>query len=198
MVEEAVGRLIARDPRAAERWSALAGRRLGLRLEGLDVAVFVLVTPGGVALGPWMEEDVDAAVEGPPFTLLRMAAEKQPAAHLFGGRVRIHGDQALVQRLRGVFAGLDLEPEELAAGLLGDPLARLTGRALGAVSAWWRGAGETLAADGRELLEEELELCPTGSEVTAFRDEVETLRDDVERLAARIALLEKGSAGTGP
>lgn len=200
VLEEGLARLLARDPRAAERWGALAGRRVGLRLEGLGVALVAVVTPAGVALGPWGDDDEapDAAITGPPFTLLRLLGEEQPGAHLFGGRVRVHGDQALVQRLRAVLADLDPDLEELAAGLVGDPLAHLAGRGAAALAGWWRAAGRTLADDGRELLEDELELTASAPEVRALGEGVETLRDDVARLAARVALVEKGSAGRDP
>lgn len=198
LVEEAVGRLLARDPRAAAHWQGLAGKRLGLRLEGLGLALLAVVTPGGLSLGPWRDEPADAVVEGPPFTLLRLLGEEQPAAYLFDGRVRIHGDQTLVQRLRRVLAGLDPDLEELVAGVVGDPLAHSAGRGVRALVGWWRGAVHTLTLDGRELLQDELNLLATAPEVTALRDDVETLRDDVERLAARLALLEEESPGRGP
>jgi ubiquinone biosynthesis protein UbiJ len=78
--------------------------------------------------------------------------------------------------------------------LIGDVAARqVAGFARGLLD-WGRKAGDSLATNVSEYLQEEGRDLPTRTETEEFLADVDRLRDDAERLEARLARLE--SRGT--
>jgi ubiquinone biosynthesis protein UbiJ len=114
------------------------------------------------------------------------------------GSVQIEGDTTLAQQFAKALGGLDVDWEEQAARVLGDPIAHQVGQAMKGLSDWGRQTSRTLTADLKEYLEEEGRLVPTRYELDAFLAEVDTLRDDVERLEARLARLNQAAAAPTP
>jgi ubiquinone biosynthesis protein UbiJ len=110
------------------------------------------------------------------------------------GSVQIEGDTTLAQQFAKALGGLDVDWEEQAARVLGDPIAHQVGQGMKGLSDWGRQTSRTLTADLKEYLEEEGRLVPTRYELDAFLAEVDTLRDDVERLEARLARLNQAAA----
>lgn len=195
-LQQAINALLAIDPRARGRLSALHGRVIRIELRGIAVTLNVVPGHDGrVQLLGSLEGEPDCTLSGSPIDLMRASDTTDGPAQLFAGHVRIDGDTALAQRFSEALAGLDIDWEEQLSHLTGDIAAHEIGRAVRAVGREGERMGRSARDNLSEYLTEEARLLPHRFEVEDFLGEVDTLRDDVARLEARIALLEKRHTG---
>lgn len=189
-LEHAINTVVALDPETQRRLAALSGRIVALELGALVPTLFLVPTEHGLQVLTRFDGEPDTRISGTPLGLLRMGAGSREG--LFGGDVRIEGDVELGQRFQRILDGLDVDWEEQLSRLTGDVVAHQVGNVVRGATDWMRSAGNTLARDAGEYLQEETELLPGRGEVGYFLDEVDRIRADVDRLAARIKRLEKG------
>jgi ubiquinone biosynthesis protein UbiJ len=188
-LEQLVNRYLALDPAQLDRFADLAGRCLALELEGLGWRVYLCLTRDGVHLTSRAPPVVDAEVSGPPFSLLRMLAVPDDPSLLLQGQVKVRGRSGLVERVRALLTGVDVDWEEQVSRLLGDIPAHQLGNLARDAGRWARRSTEILRQNGHEYLVEELRLVPHPDEVAGFNAAVDDLRDDVERLTLRVERL---------
>ncbi len=188
VMEAALNRALQLDPEALERMIALRGKVIAIQVRGLDLVFYLLPALDGVQLADSIDGEADTVIAGGPFSLLHTALTGE-RRRLFDGDVSISGDMELGQRIQRLFRDLEPDWEEPLAQLIGDVAAHRIGQ-LGRDALRWLGrAGETLARDGAEYLQEEHRDLPSRYEVEHFMRQVDTLREDVDRLEQRIRRL---------
>ncbi len=198
-VARMINALLRLDPDTQSRIASLHGHSIRIEFRGLSFAVnFVATADGSVTLPVALDTPPDCVLSGSPIDLLRARDADAGKSQLFAGRVTVSGDSGVAQAFSEAMAGLDLDWEEALSRLLGDTAAHQLGQA--ARSA--RKAGAAFSNRSSDLLAsyltEEARLLPHHLEIEQSVNEIDQLRDDVDRLAARIALLEKGSDEKAP
>jgi ubiquinone biosynthesis protein UbiJ len=195
-LEQALNRILALDPDTGRRLAALHGRGIRIVLRGTGVVLnFVPGHDGRLQLLGSLEGEPDCTLTGSPIDLVRASKPDEGPAQLFAGHVSIDGDTGLAQQFSEALGRLDIDWEEQLAQLTGDIAAHEIGRGVRSAARQGGRLGRSLRQNLSEYLTEEARLLPHRLEVEDFLADVDTLRDDVERLAARIALLEKGRDG---
>ena len=193
-LERAIETVLRLDPATRGRLGALEGRlvRFAVSSPRLDVVIGVA---GGRAFVPSVHDgEVDATVSG-SLGALRSLARSNEALHR--GDVRIAGDLAVGAALREIVAGLDLDPAEALAPVLGDALAHRVDRAGRALAGWLARSSGAMRENARDWLEDEAELVAGRAEVAGFAGDVDEAREGVDRLEARLRLLERDARKRG-
>ena len=138
-VEGAANRYLRLDQDFARALRPLAGRVVGVEVQGAGIALLVHFVEEAVLVrrlradarseqqGPEPPAP-DVQISGTPFALARLAREGGSDPTL-GGQVRIFGDIDVAQRLSRALATLELDWEELLSRLVGDAAAHQVGRA---------------------------------------------------------------------
>ena len=175
-----LNRLLARNPWAGDRLAPFAGRPASLAVGGWRTA-FALSPQGRLEeiRGP---AEVAVSLEL-PISALPSLAEGPDA--LFR-HARIAGEAHFAENLGFVLRNLQWDFEEDLAALLGDPLAHRLHNAGIAATGQARDIARRLTDNLADYLGEEAKLCPTRSELDAFRESVGELEKDLQRSARRL------------
>ena len=185
-IESALNRLIADG---AETPAALRGRRVGVKLLGVDVHVCFHFIGGHLAISHDLDAKPDAVVKGTPIALAAAALRGQ--AHTRD--IELSGDLQTAQVFESWLKNLDPDWEEYISRHTGDAVAFQIGEAARGLRRWGRQAADAFADDLRDYLQHEARLLPTAAEVDRFNREVDELRAATDRLEARARWL-----GIGP
>ena len=194
---ELLNRNIADSRKAQALCRQLDGRVVSLTVEGTPLAFFFRAEGGRVSLAPNHDGATDASLSGTPVALLALAGPRAEGA-LRGGGVRIEGDAEVAQKFRELLEQARPDFEEELARVIGDVAARQVANLARGFLDWGRKAGDSLAVNVAEYLQEEGRDLPTRTEVEDFLAGVDRLRDDAERVEARLARLETGTARRVP
>lgn len=181
----AVNRLLRRQPWALERLQPHAGRHVALSLPALPVTLGI--TPDGLLAPAGPAAPIDASIELPPLSTLRLLARRPVAAREFA----VRGDTHLAADLAYVFQHLDWQLEEELSGLVGDIAAHRIVQAGSGLHAWQKETARRWALGVADYLTEERALLARPAQVRAFVDAVDTLRDDTDRLEKKLEQLDK-------
>ena len=190
LAEAAVNRYLGLDAQALDALSEFAGKTVALELRGLRRTVLIHVTAEGMHLSLNLDREPDALLRATPGALLRGLAFQQPSESAFDPELVIEGDMALVQGLRKVLDGVDVDWEEIMSRSLGDVVSHQLGNLVRVTSRWGRQSGRTLMTDMAEYLTEEGRYTPRAEELNDFVKAVDRLRDDAERLEQRVRRLD--------
>jgi ubiquinone biosynthesis protein UbiJ len=192
-LEDTLNRNVAESRRAQALCRQLDGRVVSLLVEGTPLEFHFAANGGRIALASRHDGPVDASLSGTPIALLALAGPRAEGA-LRGGGVRIEGDAEVAQKFRDLLSHARPDFEAELARVVGDVAARRLSNVVRGVLDWGRTAGESLASNVVEYLQEEGRDLPTRTEAEEFLAGVDRLRDDAERLEARIAQLESKRA----
>ena len=193
LLEAALNRGLALDAPARERVAALEGRRIGIRLPGLGLALALRVENGRLRVGPHWEQAADLEVSASPASLLAFGLRTGDAP-LPAGKVDISGDAELARRLEKLLREFRPDVEEAFARTFGDVLGVPLARTLHGALRWTRESAQALARNGVEYLQEESRDLVAPGEINEFLDDVDTLRERVDRLEARVRRAARGDA----
>jgi ubiquinone biosynthesis protein UbiJ len=194
LLEAALNRALALDPASAERLALLEGRRVGIELRGIDLALGVGVRDRRLHVEPADAAAPDLRLRASPAALLAFAVRAEGAT-LPPGRVEISGDAELARTLERLLRGFRPDLEEACARVFGDVFGVPLARALARGFAWSRETARTLAENAADYLREESRELVAPAELERFLDEVDVLRERVERLEARLAGLARRARG---
>ncbi len=193
VAEDAANRLLRLDPQTLRRLGDIDGHVFCLQVLGAQERVggqwYFFPSEGGFRVRREFDGKPDVTISGNLPSFLRLVGGERAAGVIRGGDMRISGDLELGQRFQRALKDFDVDWEEILSGYVGDSLAHQVVRGGRAFGRWRRNAAETLRADAREYLEEELRILPRREQVDSFVADVDRLRGDVDRLAARIARL---------
>jgi ubiquinone biosynthesis protein UbiJ len=196
-LEAALNRALALDANTQASLTTLEGRRIGIELRGVNLALAVTVRDGKLAVGPHWEQPGDLNLRATPASILAFALRRGDAAPLSPGKVEISGDADLARRVEKLLREFRPDIEEAFAHTFGDVLGVPLARALQRALAWTRDSAQALVQDGAEYLREESRDLVAPAEIDAFLDDVDALRERAERLEARVqrlALRARGDA----
>jgi ubiquinone biosynthesis accessory factor UbiJ len=193
LLEGALNRGLALDEPTRERMSALEGRRVGIELRGLNLALALRVENGQLRVGPHWEQAGDLNVRASPASLLAFGLRGD--SPLPAGRVEISGDAELARRLEKLLREFRPDVEEAFAGAFGDVLGVPLARALQSALRWTRESAHALAKDTAEYLREDSRDVPASGEVEEFLDDVDALRERVDRIDARVQGMARSRRG---
>ena len=185
-LETAINKYLALDPEAPEKLREFDGRSICLDISGLNKKIYLEVAGDRLHLLSALEGEADATLRGSPLALFRLGMARDTAPLLLSGEVEIIGDMRLGRAFKAMLANMQIDWEEQLSTLTGDAAAHgLMGLARN-IRDWTTQAGESVAMDVSEYLQEESRDVVSGAEIEEFCTAVDTLRADVERAAARI------------
>lgn len=192
-VEDTLNRNIAESRKAQALCRQLDGRVVSLLVEGTPFELHFRADGGRISLASRHDGPLDATLSGTPIALLALAGPRAEGA-LRGGGVRIEGDAEVAQKFRDLLGHARPDFEAELARVVGDVAAHRVSNVVRSVLDWGRMAGDSLAGNVVEYLQEEGRDLPTRTEAEEFLAEVDRLRDDAERLEARLSRLESKRA----
>jgi ubiquinone biosynthesis protein UbiJ len=195
LLQAVLGRAVALDSSTQEALRALEGRRVGVQLRGIDLAMAISVDNGKLIVGPHWQKPVDLNMHASPASLLAFALRRGDSAPLPPGRVDISGDAELARRLEQLLRDFRPDLEEAFAQTFGDVFGVALARMLQRAFAWTGATARTLAQDGAEYLREESRDLIAPAEMEQFLDDADALRERADRLDKRVQRLAQRSPG---
>jgi ubiquinone biosynthesis protein UbiJ len=193
LLEGALNRALALDPEIGTTLAPLEGRRVGVELRGMNLALAMAVRDGKLRVGPHWESASDLNVRAAPASLLAFALRRGEDTPLPPGKVEISGDAQLARTLEKIAREFRPDFEEAFARTFGDVAGVAQARAFCRAFAYARESTQALAQDTAEFLREESRDLIAPAEMETFLDDVDALRERAERLEARIGRIGAGT-----
>ncbi|HEX6834473.1 MAG TPA: SCP2 sterol-binding domain-containing protein [Rudaea sp.] len=193
-LEGVLNRAVALDAPTRDDLAALEGRRIGVELRGMDLALAIGVEDGRLRVGPHWERGSDLNLRATPGSLLAFALRRGDNSALPPGKVDVSGDAELARRIEKLMRGFRPDIEEAFARTFGDVLGVPIARAVRSAFEFSRDSARSFAANTAEYLREESRDLVAPGEMDGFLDDVDTLRERAERLEARVARLARRGA----
>lgn len=199
-LERALNRVVALDPETLAALAKLEGRRIGVHLQGAELAFDVCAHDGALCVKPPHDPDTDdnkakpdLRVAATPGSFLAMAFA-HGEDELPPGKVAIAGDAELARRLEKLARNFAPDMEAAFARAFGEVIGVAIARALRDATRWLRTRAEHAGVDSADWLRDEARLVVPRGELDDFLDEVDTLRERAERLQARVHRLQGRAA----
>lgn len=190
--ERALNTALRLDPIAQAELGGLAGRALGLCIEGVGVEFRITAQPDGLLLIAGSEaEGSEAVIRGMPFSLMRLGLADDPQDNLFSGDIRIRGNLELVREYSALLRRLDPDWEALLAEITGDVIAHKLGGLLRTGHFWRKDSITHLQQDVSDYLREEARVLPNAIELDDWMRGVDAARGAADRLDARIRRIQR-------
>ena len=197
----ALNQVVALDRETCSALAKLDGRRIGVHLQGAELAFDLRVHDGALHVEPphdpaaddHAKAKPDLRVAATPFSLLALAVPREGDT-LPPGKVEIAGDAELARRLENLARNFAPDIEAAFARTFGEIFGVAIARALRDATHWLRTRAEHASADSADWLRDEARLVVPRGELDDFLDEVDTLRERGERLQARVERLRGRAA----
>ena len=195
LLETALNRALALDEDTRAKLAALEGRRVGVELRGVNLALAITVQDARLTVGPHWDRSSDLNLRAGPASLIAMALRRGDDALLPPGKVEISGDAELARRIEKLLRAFQPDVEEAFARTFGDVLGVPLARGLRRAFAWSRDSAQALAEDTAAWLRDERRDLVAPVEMEQWLDDVDSLRERSERLEARLRLIERRTPG---
>jgi len=182
-------RLAEADPGTQARLDKLAGKVFHLVIHAPDFSLFVVPTPRGLVFQSRSDRDADVILSG-SFVAF--------AAYGLGGLglriesrepVSIQGDLELAQAFQQILAKVDIDREELLAGVIGDTPARKLNVTMTALTRMLGDSARLAQKNLSEYLQEEKQILASQPAMRRHIREVDALRSRLDRTELRAAAL---------
>lgn len=189
-LERALNRVIVLDPETPAALAKLEGRRIGVHLQGAELAFDIAVQQGALRIEPPVQDGAkaDLRVAATPFSLLALAMPREGDA-LPPGKVEIAGDAELARRLERLAREFAPDMEAAFARTFGEVAGVAIARALREATRRLRTGARHAAADTADWLRDEARLAVPRGELDDFLDDVDRVRERAERLQVRVQRL---------
>jgi ubiquinone biosynthesis accessory factor UbiJ len=194
-LEAAINRGLALDPGTREQLAKLDGRRIGVELKPLDLALAITVDGDRLRVGPHWQAERHLNLRASPASLLAFAVRRGGDSVLPPGKVDISGDAELARQLEKVMRDFRPDIEEAFTQTFGDVLGVPIARVITGAFAWTRDSAKSFALDTAEFLRDETRDLVATPEAEPFYDDVDALSERTDRLEARIKRAEQASRG---
>ena len=188
-LEFAINRAVALDAGTRGKIAKLDGRRIGVELKPLDLALAVTVDKDRLRVGPHWERDRDLNLRASPASLLAFAMRRGDDSVLPPGKVDISGDAELARQFEKIMRDFQPDFEEAFARTFGDVLGVPIARVFASAFTWTRESAKSFALDAAEFVRDESRDAVAAAEAEQFYDDVDDLRERTDRLDARIRRL---------
>ncbi|MCP4698078.1 MAG: hypothetical protein GY862_14675 [Gammaproteobacteria bacterium] len=188
-VETAINQAINLAPAARQTLAELADKVIAIRLSGLEVSVYIFPGVRGLSLQSQYEDEADAQIQAPPFSLLRLLLKKDEKL-LSVAEVTVSGDTEVAERFISGLRELEVDWQGLFTKQFGDIPAYWMGQMAETSRNWGQHGRDALEQSLRALLQKQTHLLPTREEFEAFTQEAEHLQTDTDRLEQRVKRLQ--------
>jgi len=188
-LEFAINRAVALDAGTREKIAKLDGRRIGVELKPLELALAITVDRDRLRVGPHWERERDLNLRASPASLLAFAMRGGDDSVLPPGKVDISGDAELARQFEKIMRDFHPDFEEAFAQTFGDVLGVPIARVVSSAFAWTRDSAKSFALDAAEFVRDESRDAVAAAEAEQFFDDVDNLRERSDRLDARIRRL---------
>ena len=189
-LEAMINRYLSLDPEITEKIAELEGRVIAVEITGINKTLYFLPHQAGMDVVEQYDNEADTTLKGSPLALLKMSMSKDVAPLMLKGEVEIEGDVRLGRGFKKILSEMDVDWEEYMARIIGDAsahhLASLTKR----IISWGRQAGNDVASDVSEYLQEESRDLVSKPELEMFYEDVDALRNQLDRVQARFEALK--------
>ena len=193
-IERSLNALLARDLAAPERLARLAGCRVLLRLERPSLALLLSFHSQGIDLLRQNEPDesvADTVIELDSETLGELFGGESLERLMFRGKLAVRGRVHLLEEIRELFFGLEIDWEAELARWLGDIPAHSLAEGIRRLAQWGLRTQGEMRADIAEYVFEEARLLPGKSQFEVLRDHLTELGISADRLEARLHRLRR-------
>lgn len=190
-VERAVNAALRNDPATREHLARHIGRLVAVHFTIPPLTVYALVVEDGVELYHASEARPDIRLRGSPPELAARLFNADGDESLIGSRVRIQGDQGLLQELTAIARELDIDWGALFEPLLGPELAQQVDYGARQLFSWARQAFTRFGEQMGEYLRDESQLLALRRDVYEFNQDVDELRMDLDRLDVRVKRIRR-------
>ncbi len=190
LLEAAINRAVALDPETRERLARLDGRRVGVELRPLNLALALTVDGSRLRVGPHWEHARDLNLRASPASLLAFALRRGDDSVMPPGKVDIAGDAELARQIEKVLRDFRPDVEEAFTSVFGDVIGVPVSRAFANAFAWARESANAIALDAVEFVRDDTRDVVSVPEAEKFFDDVDALRERADRLDARIKRLK--------
>ena len=187
-METAVNTYLKMDPDSLAQFARFDNKVIAIELQDTGIKLFCLPSAQGISIMSHYQGEADTLISGRPLSMAKLALMNNTQV-MFDGEVKISGDVELGQKFKKTLEGIDIDWEEHLSRVTGDVIAHKTGQALREMANWWRNNKSRALTNGREYLQQEVEVLPMRDEAETLYHDIETLRDDTARIEARIMQL---------
>ncbi|MYB34946.1 MAG: hypothetical protein F4X92_07460 [Gammaproteobacteria bacterium] len=183
-------RLAEADPGTRTRLGKLEGKVFHLIIHTPDINLFVVPTPVGLVFQSQSDRDADVILSG---------SLEAFAVYGLGGLgfriesskpVSIQGDLELAQAFQQILARMDLDREELLAGMIGDTPARKLNVLMTSMIRMFGDSARLAQKNLIEYLQEEKQVLASQTAMRRHVHEVDALRSRLDRAELRAAALK--------
>jgi len=191
-LEKSIETVLSMDPETRARLDAIDGKTLQVNMSTPSLSVLMSISNGSIQLTQPDEYDeneltVDTTINGSLADLHSLLDGNQA---VYSGDVSIEGDIGTSQALKQIIAGLDPDWQDAISPYIGDGMTHRLDMARAQLGAWLLRTRSGARLNGRDYLQEELELLAPNTEVDWYCEQVDDLRASVDRMAARLQRLE--------
>ena len=191
-LEQLINRALKLDEETRARLDEVNGKVVQLNITTpIPALVTFSITDRHVYVSGHHDGDVDTTIKG-SLSSLQSLMRNNDAIHR--GEASIEGDIATGNALKGMASSLDIDWEEQISPLVGDTVAHQLGVASRKLASWFERTSQSMKANTREYLEEEVEFVAPANMLRHFADSVDDMQSGVDRLEARLKQLEKADA----
>ena len=191
-LEHLINRALKLDEETRARLDDVNGKVVQLNITSpIPALVTFSITDRHVYVSGHHDGDVDTTIKG-SLSSLQSLMRNNDAIHR--GEASIEGDIATGNALKGMASSLDIDWEEQISPLVGDTVAHQLGVASRKLASWFDRTSQSMKANTREYLEEEVEFVAPANMLRHFADSVDDMQSAVDRLEARLKQLEKADA----
>ncbi|VAW91869.1 Protein YigP (COG3165) clustered with ubiquinone biosynthetic genes [hydrothermal vent metagenome] len=187
-METAINAYLKMDPDASGQFARFNDKVIAIELVDMGIKLFCLPSAQGISIMSQYQGEADTLISGRPLSMAKLALMNDTQV-MFDGEVKISGDVELGQKFKKAIEDIDIDWEEHLSRATGDVIAHKTGQAIREMASWWRNNKTRAQANGREYLQQEVDVLPMCDEAETLYQNIETLRDDTARIEARIKQL---------
>lgn len=188
--ESAGNHVLAYDPDFLEQLQPFFKKTFRIELTEPAYTFDLRACPDGFIIEPAGEQKPEVSLRGSLWAFSKLAREGSHSEVFAKGRISMSGDAELGQAFQRVLGGMQIDWEEILAGVAGDATARGVSRAVNEMGAWFKQSSHYFSENTGDFLREELALTPSKVEVDAQSEQIELLRSDTARLEARVTRLQ--------
>ncbi len=188
-IEAAGNHLLALDPDFLEQLKPFFKKTFRIELSEPALDIDLRPCPDGFIVEAAGENEPDVRLCGSLWAFAQLAKQGSHSEAFAEGKITMSGDAELGQAFQRTLGDLQIDWEELSAGLVGDMAARKLQRTLGEIGSWFSQSSQLFKENAGEFFQEEIKAAPSKVEVDDLANKIEVLRSDTARLEARLAKL---------
>ena len=178
--------LLETDPDGKKELQKLSGKVVCIELTAPTIVLYLEPGVGGIQVSEHSQTEPDVILTGTLSAFIRLGTSGAKSGVLSSGQVSMRGDVDTGQAFQKVLSRLDIDPEELLSGYIGDTPARKAGNVLRGLGKWASESMELSKENIADYLKEEKRVLPTTVAARRFESNVNSIRADADRAEQRL------------